>query len=190
VLDLYEPVVVELEEVQGGDAWVVPDGARVRWDFKQRGDKSPCTLYWYNGPGFRPPKVESWTNGSHPWAGTLWMGDKQIGYTDERSNKPRFADREAQRAFRETGYPDEVYPRVKNGPFGEWIDAIKGDGPEPGANFDFASPFTEVMLLGVLALRFGGKIEWDPQIGVTNRPELNAYLKEPVRAGWAYGEDL
>ncbi len=25
---------------------------------------------------------------------------------------------------------------------------------------------------------------------ITNRPELNEYLKEPVRAGWSYGEDL
>ena len=25
---------------------------------------------------------------------------------------------------------------------------------------------------------------------ITNRPELNQYLKEPVREGWSYGEDL
>jgi hypothetical protein len=23
-----------------------------------------------------------------------------------------------------------------------------------------------------------------------NRPELNAFIKEPVREGWQYGEDL
>ena len=25
---------------------------------------------------------------------------------------------------------------------------------------------------------------------ITNRPELNQYLKEPVRNGWEYGDDL
>ncbi len=25
---------------------------------------------------------------------------------------------------------------------------------------------------------------------ITNRPELNEYLKEPVREGWSYGEHL
>ena len=49
---------------------------------------------------------------------------------------------------------------------------------------------TEVALLGVLAQRFGGRIEWDSVKGVTNRPELNAFVKEPVRAGWEAGEDL
>ena len=54
------------------------------------------------------------------------------------------------REFKEGGYPEEKYPRVKGGSFGEWVKAIKGEGPEPGANFDFASPFTETMLLGTL----------------------------------------
>ena len=25
---------------------------------------------------------------------------------------------------------------------------------------------------------------------ITNRPELTQYLKDPVRKGWEYGEDL
>jgi hypothetical protein len=50
---------------------------------------------------------------------------------------------------------------------------------------------TEVMLLGIIACRHGGKIEWDAKnMRITNRPELNAYLKEPVRKGWEYGEGL
>jgi len=42
-----------------------------------------------------------------------------------------------------------------------------------------------------LAARFGGRIEWDAKtMQITNRPELNQYLKDPVREGWSYGEDL
>jgi hypothetical protein len=87
--------------------------------------------------------------------------------------------------------PDARYRRVKGGPFQEWIDAIKGDIPEVGSNFDYASRLTEIDLLGVLAQRFGGRIEWDAvSMTITNRPELNACIKEPVRKGWEYGEDL
>ena len=94
-------------------------------------------------------------------------------------------------AFKEAGYPAEKYPRVTaDGPVGEWMEAIKG-GPEPGSNFDYASPFTETNLLGVLAMRFGGKIEWNAEkMEITNRPELNSFVKEEVREGWAYGDDL
>ena len=84
----------------------------------------------------------------------------------------------------------EKYPRVQGGPVEEFVRAIKG-GPKPGSNFDYAAPLTEVMLLGIIAAQHGGKIEWDAkQMKITNRPELNAYLKEPVRKGWEYGEDL
>ncbi|WP_299547302.1 Gfo/Idh/MocA family oxidoreductase [Seonamhaeicola sp.] len=195
ILDLYEPVVVELEEKVGGNAWMCPDGNRVRWEFKERGSKAPCVFYWYNGPGgkaFRPEKPEAWTwDEKLPGGGTLYYGDKTVGYTDVRSNNPRLANKEEMLAFEAKGFPTEKYPRVKGGPFAEWIRAIKGEGPEPGANFDFASPFTVMMLLGVLAAKVGGRIEWDPEKGITNRPELNKYVSGPVpRKGWDYGRDL
>jgi len=73
----------------------------------------------------------------------------------------------------------------------EWIRAIKGEGPEPGSNFDYATRLTEVACLGVLAQRFGGRIEWDSQaMRVTNRPEINNFIREPATKGWEYGEDL
>ncbi|MEN8662253.1 MAG: Gfo/Idh/MocA family protein [Lentimonas sp.] len=192
ILDLYAPVVVVAESVDGGNDWMVPKGNTVRWDFKKRGSKEACTFRWTNGePKTLPKTGKEWTwSEDLPGDGTLFVGDKQSGYTDARSNNPRLADKEAMRAFKTAGYPEEQYPRIKGGPFKEWTQAIQGDGPEPGANFDFAAPFTETMLLGVLASRFGGRIEWDPIKGITNRPELNQYLKEPVREGWEYGEDL
>ena len=53
-------------------------------------------------------------------------------------------------------------------------------------------PFlTEIILLGVLAQRFDTRIEWDAKAGrITNRPELNAFVKEPARRGWRFGETL
>lgn len=187
ILDLSKPMVVELEESEGGNEWIVPDGNRVRWEFGKRGNKAPCTFYWHNGgPKFRPALPKDWTwSDQLPNSGSFFLGDKQNGYTDERSNHPRLANKEAMIAFKAAGYPEEKYPRIKGGPFKEWTQAIKGEGPEPGANFDFAAPYTEMILIGVLAARFGGRIEWDPKTAkVTNRPELNAYVKEPIREGW------
>ncbi len=194
LLDLYEPVAVEAEKVAGGCDWLVADGCRVRFDFERRGDKAPCTFYWYNGDAklFRPPTPEDWTWPGNPkGAGTFYYGTKNNGFTDNRSNNPQLANKEAQIAFKAAGYPDEVIPRVKGGPIKELVEAVKGNIPECGANFDYAAPFTEIMLLGIIAVNHGGRIEWDSKnMRVTNRPELNQYLKEPVRKGWEYGEDL
>jgi len=46
-------------------------------------------------------------------------------------------------------------------------------------------------LIGVMAQRFASFLEYDAKnMKVTNRPDLDAYIKEPSRKGWSYGEDL
>lgn len=195
-LNLFEPTVIEAEVSEEGSEWLTPRNVRIRWDFPARGEMEPCSLTWQNGEGdpnpHRPVKPEKWSWGDElPGGGSLFFGDKNTVYTDNRSNNPRLINREEMRAFKTEGFPPEKYPRVEGGPYKEWIRAIKGEGPEPGANFDFASRFTEVQLLGVLAATHGGRIEWDAkEMKVTNRPELNAFVKEAVREGWSFGEDL
>ncbi len=191
ILDLYDPVSVELVEQADAPQGFAADWSVVRFDFEKRGTKEPCTLWWHNG-GKKPEFPKNWSWGEVPKRGSLWNGDKQTVYLDERSNNPRLVSKEDMIDFKKAGYPEEKYPRVKaDGPVGEWILASKGEGPEPGSNFDYASRFTETHLLGVLAMRFGGRVEWDPKsMKITNRPELNAYIKEPVRKGWEYGDDL
>ena len=42
------------------------------------------------------------------------------------------------------------------------------------------------MLLGVVALKVGGKIEWDPAaMKVKNKPEADQYLKRDYRPGFS-----
>ncbi len=87
--------------------------------------------------------------------------------------------------------PPKTIPRIKGGHYREWTDAIRGDGPPPGSNFDYGAELTEIALLGVLAVRFGGRIDYDAALmKITNRPELNAYLRIPAREGWKFGESL
>jgi hypothetical protein len=43
------------------------------------------------------------------------------------------------------------------------------------------------MLLGVIAMKFEGKLEWDARAGrFTNRKEANQYLKPVFRKGWKF----
>ncbi|MEI6176447.1 MAG: hypothetical protein WCS43_06115 [Verrucomicrobiota bacterium] len=37
---------------------------------------------------------------------------------------------------------------------------IRRDGPHAGSNFDYDAEITEMILLGVIAVRFGGHIEY------------------------------
>ena len=53
------------------------------------------------------------------------------------------------------------------------------------SNFDYAGPFTEVVLLGNVALRFPGqRLMWDgPNMKVTNVPEANQFVQHSYRSG-------
>ena len=63
------------------------------------------------------------------------------------------------------------------GHYEEWLLACQG-GPPTVCGFDYAGPLTEIVLLGVLALRSPGqRLEWDgPNLQVANVSEVNQRL--------------
>jgi hypothetical protein len=68
----------------------------------------------------------------------------------------------------------------------DFIRACKGGDPAC-SNFDVAAPFVEWMLLGVIALRQEGKLEYDPEkMRFTNNTEANKLLKPVFRKGWEF----
>jgi hypothetical protein len=86
----------------------------------------------------------------------------------------------------QVGAPAE-YPRVDGEHEVNWVRACKGE-VEATSPFEYASPLTEVMLLGIVALRAGQgrKIDYDAaNMRITNVPEANQYLTREYRAGWA-----
>jgi len=87
--------------------------------------------------------------------------------------------------------PAPSIPRTfEENPQREWVDAIKNN-KLPGSNFDYSSRLVEMALVGVLAQRFDTRIEYDAaNMKVSNHPEMDDYIKEPARKGWAYGENL
>ena len=65
-----------------------------------------------------------------------------------------------------------------------WIAAAKGTTAS-SCPFEYAARLTEVMLLGVVALRAGKKIEYDgAAMRVTNVPAANDFLRREPRTGW------
>jgi hypothetical protein len=67
-----------------------------------------------------------------------------------------------------------------------WVRACKGEA-EASCPFSYAAPLTEVMLLGMVALRSGqGRvIEYDGAAGrVTNDAAANAFLTRQYRPGF------
>jgi hypothetical protein len=76
------------------------------------------------------------------------------------------------------------------GHYRDWIRAAKG-GEVAASNFSIAGPFIEWALLGAIAVRCEGKLEWDSaRMKVTNLAEANAYLRPKIRKEWQFGRTL
>lgn len=186
-LGLGMPTRIEAVKKSGDDSLVCPESSVIRYDFAARGDKAPVSIFWYEG-GNRPGIRKEWGLKKLGDDGMIMSGDKASLMSGTRPDSPRLIPGEVWQDFRRN-LPEKTIPRVKGGHYREWTDAIKGDGPAPGSGFDYASGLTEMLLLGVLAQRFGGRLDYDAgNMTVTNRPELDAYLKEPVRKGWEFGK--
>ncbi len=188
-LELGQPTLVEpIKRTPSPDGFVC-DSSIIRFHFPARGKKPPVKLTWYDGyekPSLRP----EWELESLDGAGMIMIGDKGCIITGGRPDSPRLLPVSYWEEFRQNP-PPKTIPRVRGGPFREWTAAIKGDGPEPGSNFDYSAGLTEMSLVGVLAQRFSTPIEYDAaNMRITNHPELNAYIREPARVGWVYGDEV
>lgn len=190
-LDLGMPDVVEAEfksPVQ--DNGFVSDQAIIRWDFPARGNKTPVKMHWYEG-GLKPELRPEWHTDSLPGSGMIMVGDKLCLATGGRPNSPSLMMPKGEWEAFQSKLPAQTIPRTfEENPQREWIDAIK-NGKVPGSNFDYATQLVEMSLTGVLAQRFNTRIEYDAKnMKFTNHPELDVYIKEPMRKGWSYGENL
>jgi len=88
--------------------------------------------------------------------------------------------------FQDVAKPEPSLPRSP-GHFREWVDAIQaGDPSKALSNFDYAGRLTETVLLGVVALRAGSKIEWDAEgMRARNNSEADQYIRRDYRKGYS-----
>ncbi len=184
-LDLGSPSSVEAEVSEVNDQ-LAPDWAVVTYRFPARGSLPPVTLKWHEGTIKRPAAPASW-DPKTPWPerGMMMIGDRNTLFSPNgRPDSPRLLPNAVMEEFKKNRPPASL-PRVIGGPMKEWVDAILGTGPMPGSNFEYSVPLSEMVLLGVLAVRTGKRLEWDGAAGrITNDRSLNQFVKIRARKGW------
>ncbi len=177
-LKLDSPKTIEAQSTPFNNE-TYPVASTVRYEFDARGDMPPVTIYWYNG-GIYPWRPEELEDARKlPKEGGLYIGDKGKIIAPHGAG-PRLIPESKMKGFKA---PEPFLPRGVNH-YQEWVQACKG-GPKPLANFDYAGPLTEMVLLGNIAIRTGKKLVWDgPNMQITNAPEANQYISRQYRTGW------
>jgi hypothetical protein len=143
----------------------------------------PVTIYWHDGL-LKQPDIKGVPAGEllgdSDSNGSLFIGDKGMVTTGCYGERTRLVPAVKMKDYT---LPSEILSRSP-GHYRDWIRACKGGEPAC-SNFSVAGPFVSWMLLGVIAMRFEGKLDWDAaNMRFTNNKEANQYLKPKFRKGW------
>lgn len=216
-LMLGAPTSVECLKQEGRSKVTFPKKSVIRFDFPARGSMPPVKLIWHDGcmeapfrpegldageilgdlPRQRPAQAQAARTGNDSNArlddqvrrmanrgsnGSLFIGDKGILTTGTYGEGTRLLPAAKMEGYK---FPAQFLTRSP-GHYRDWIRAAKG-GDRACSDFAIAGPFTEWILLGVLALRFEGKLEWDSaKMRITNNAEANQFVKPVLRKGWQF----
>jgi predicted dehydrogenase len=194
-LELFDPESIEIVDTSGiVDRESYPVWSIIRTRFGANKNRGPVTLTWFDGGEKLPESKRSYKEflhgevdkktGKPPESGLILIGEKgsffsRNDYGAEHVLLPR--DK-----FKEVETPKPTLPRSP-GHFTEWVDAIKtGDPKKAMSNFDYAGKLTETVLLGVVALKAGTTIEWDPvAMKAKNVPSADQYIRRDYRKGFS-----
>ena len=185
-LKLGPPSSVEAVSQVGCNEETAPKKEIVRFEFPQRGEMCPVTVYWYDGGNEcpRPEGVPEDEELGDPGGkqGALFIGDKGAMTVGHHGENPRLLPAEKMRDYT---MPPKILPRVPDQDhFQDWIRACKGGNPAC-SNFDYAGPLTETVLVGTIAARVPGKLVWDSnEMKFTNSDKATRFVRREYRKGW------
>lgn len=184
-LRLTAPTSVECVKQEGKGEYTFPKASIIRFEFPARGNMPGVTVNWYDGLSVQPEIQGVPTGeliGDSDINGSLFVGEKGMVTTGCYGHRTRLVPAAKMQDYK---LPDPVLTRSP-GHYRDWIRACKGGDPAC-SNFSVAGPFVQWMLLGVIAMRYEGKLLWDAQKGrFTNNNEANQHLKPVFRKGWDF----
>jgi len=172
--------------------WTFPVASTIRFKFAAKGDRPALDIFWYDG-GIRPrtPDELEADNKELESEGMMLVGDKGKILAGFRGENPRLIPGSKMSAYLKAKGLPEQEPRERraggrdNSREMAWVNAFRGVKPSYG-DFLLAGPICDMVNLGTISLRMGGKrLVWDEKARkITNLPEANKYLVRECRKGW------
>jgi predicted dehydrogenase len=163
----------------------------VNWRIPARAELPPITFTWHNGgaSGVRE-RIEALLGGSSYWgdgkqmdhAGAIIVGSEGTIHATGHNATFRLLPEEKFQHI-EKDRPKTV--DRSRGHERDWFIACRGGKPA-WANFGYASALNEFLMLGNVATRVEGKLDFDPiATKIVNNTQADALLRPQYRQGWS-----
>lgn len=169
-----------------GDGEMYTKASTVKFEYPATALRPGFALLWHEG-GRKPDRPDELDEGTElSNQGALYIGTegKMICLPHAKA-PPRLLP---QARHEEYGKPEQQIARSE-GHHKEWYSACIEEKPydHPKSNFEYAGPFTESMLLGCIAQKVGGRLEYDAKaMRFTNNDDANQYVSKTYRDGWEF----
>jgi predicted dehydrogenase len=155
----------------------LPDLMQVDYEYPARGASPPVHLTWYHG--VQGPDLEGKVTYQGFPNGVLFEGERGNLIADYGQRRLLPEDR-----FRDFKPPQPTIA-ASPGHHREWLQKVLKNDTATTCNFDYSGALTETVLLGNVAYRAGGKLQYDAKEGrVTNNANAAQYLRREYRKGW------
>ena len=179
-LDPGLPTVIETVSTPFNKA-CFPMATKTYYEFPAKGNKPALKMTWYDGGLFPARPEEMGDTPLNGEGGALLIGTKGKLMYDTYGRNSRLFPKALHDSM--ANLPQKL-PRIKVSHEQNWADAAKGKN-EPSCPFEYAARLTEVMLLGIVALRAGTKIHYNGEdMRISNPTSANEFLRRDYRQGW------
>lgn len=181
-LDLPAPDWVEAETGPNNNQ-SFPEWNVITYHFPVRGERPAVKMVWYDGGKLPPRPLGLEGHRKLDDNGIYFVGDKGCILAGGWSGTPRLVPEERMKSF---VMPAKTIPRNAGGHRKEFLEACKTGNPQDAkSGFWYSAPFTESLLVGLLAVRFGKRVEWDSKVLKSpNTPEADAIIHKEYRKGF------
>ena len=140
--------------------------------------ENTVNVTWYDGDARPPQEVQALLGQTRlPDQGSIFIGTKGTMLLPHIANARLFPEKDFEGFQRPTVEEHDDWL--------QFVEAVRCNG-RTSANFDYAGPLTEAILLGSVATRFPhATMQWNAKkLKFTNLAEANQYVRRRYRKGW------
>jgi hypothetical protein len=162
------------------ESWATKARVKLTYPGTEYTAGSTVDVWWYDGGELPPDAVRAPLGTRVPPQGSILVGTAGILVLPHQNPGPFAVADGRDLTLPAIDVPDRDH-------YGEFVDVVLGGGrTRCSANFDYAGPLTESVLIGNIAAHFPGEtLDFDGRaLRFPKRPEANAYLTRTYREGW------
>ena len=183
-LNLGLPTEIEAVKRDGPNEWIFPQASTIAFRFPGRGEgMPPCEITWYDGTKNLPPRPKELEKSrSLGRCGKVMFSDDLVFKGGTHSSTLRIIPETKMKEV-QSRLPKITAKHSSHS--ANFLLSAKGE-EKTHSCFSVSGPLTQVFLLGVIAQRLGGKLEFDRETKqITNNKIANQLLVGlPPRKGW------